>query len=126
MSFGIYTIQFYVQSSLPLLRRFLLVSLCYITITERMNLQINNLLTDENLDKVEKLEKIAEELGTDMSVLALSWILRKDIISSVITGASKSSQLDNNLAASGFVIPQNALLEIDKILDFHKFTRHVG
>lgn len=91
-----------------------------------MNLQINNLLTDENLDKVEKLEKIAEELGTDMSVLALSWILRKDIISSVITGASKSSQLDNNLAASGFVIPQNALLEIDKILDFHKFTRHVG
>lgn len=32
MSFGIYAIQFYVQSSLPLLRRFLLVSLCYITI----------------------------------------------------------------------------------------------
>ena len=35
MSFGIYAIQFYVQSSLPLLRRFLLVSLCYITIRKR-------------------------------------------------------------------------------------------
>ena len=37
MSFGIYAIQFYVQSSLPLLRRFLLVSLCYITIVKRIN-----------------------------------------------------------------------------------------
>ncbi len=36
MPFGIYTIQFYIQSSLPLLRRFLLVSPCYIPIVERM------------------------------------------------------------------------------------------
>ena len=94
--------------------------------THQADRQINDLLTDENLEKVERLEKIAKELGTNMSVLALSWILRKDIVSSVITGASRSSQLDNNLAASGFVIPQDALLEIDRILDFHKFVRHVG
>ena len=37
MSFGIYTIQLYVQSSLPLLRRFLLVSLCSISILKRMD-----------------------------------------------------------------------------------------
>lgn len=36
MSFGIYAIQFYIQSSLPLLRHFLLVSLCYITISKGM------------------------------------------------------------------------------------------
>ena len=88
--------------------------------------QVNNLLTDENLDKVEKLIKIADELGTNISVLALSWILRKQIISSVITGASKPEQLKNNIAASGFVIPQDALEEIEKILDFKKFERHVG
>lgn len=88
--------------------------------------QVNDLLTDENLDKVEKLIKIAEELGTNISVLALSWILRKQIISSVITGASKPEQLKNNIAASGFVIPQDALEEIEKILDFKKFERHVG
>lgn len=45
--------------------------------THQVDKQINNLLTDENLDKVEKLTKIAKELGTNMSVLALSWILRK-------------------------------------------------
>ena len=94
--------------------------------THQADRQINNLLTDENLDKVEKLERTAEELGTDLSVLALAWILRKDVISSVITGASKPSQLDHNLAASGFVIPEDALTEIDKILGFDRFERHVG
>lgn len=94
--------------------------------THQADKQINNLLTDENLDKVEKLTKIAEELGTNMSVLALSWILEKDIISSVITGATRSEQLENNLAASGFKIPADALCEIEKILGFTRFERHVG
>lgn len=94
--------------------------------THQADKQVNNLLTDENLDKVEKLSKIAEELGTNMSVLALAWILRKQVISSVITGASKPQQLENNIAASGFEIPQDALKEIDKNLGFRKFERHVG
>lgn len=94
--------------------------------THQADKQVNNLLTDENLDKVEKLSKIAADLGTNVSVLALAWILRKDIISSVITGASKPEQLKNNLAASGFVIPADALAEIEKILGFERFERHVG
>lgn len=94
--------------------------------THQADKQINNLLTDENLNKVEALEKIADELGVTMSVLALSWILRKDIVSSVITGASKKTQLESNLAASGFVIPADALADIEKILDFTRFERHVG
>lgn len=94
--------------------------------THQADRQINNLLTDENLDKVEKLEKIAGELGTNMSVLALAWILAHPSISSVITGASKPEQLTNNLAASGFEIPQDAYDEIEKIIDFHRFERHVG
>lgn len=94
--------------------------------THQADKQVNALLTDENLDKVEKLTKIAEELGTTMPVLALAWILRKSIVSSVITGASKPSQLQTNLAASELEIPQDALEEIEKILDFHRFERHIG
>ena len=94
--------------------------------THQADKQINNLLTDENLGKVEKLEKIAEELGCNMSVMALAWILSHKVISSVITGASKPSQLDSNLAASGFVIPEDAMKEIEKILEFSRFERHVG
>lgn len=94
--------------------------------THQADKQINNMLTEENLDKVEKLVKIAEGLGTNLSVLALAWNLRKPVISSVITGASKVSQLENNLAASGFRIPADALEEIEKILDYHPFVRRVG
>lgn len=94
--------------------------------THQRDKQVNNLLTDENLDKVEKLSKLARELNTNLSVLALAWILRKDIISSVITGASKPEQLKNNIAASGFEIPEDALQEIEKILGFERFERHVG
>lgn len=94
--------------------------------THQADKQINRLLTDENLDKVEKLEKIAVELGTNMSVLALAWILRKPVISSVITGASRPEQLSNNLKASGFEIPGDAMCQIEKILEFQKFERHVG
>ncbi len=94
--------------------------------THQADKQVNHLLTDENLDKVAEMEKIAGNLGITMSVLALSWILRKGIISSVITGASKPSQLESNLAATGFKIPKDALEEIDKILGFTPFERHVG
>lgn len=94
--------------------------------THQADKQVNHLLTDENLDKVAAMENIAGNLGITMSVLALSWILRKGIISSVITGASKPSQLESNLAATGFKIPADALEEIDKILGFTPFERHVG
>lgn len=94
--------------------------------THQADKQINRLLTDENLDKVDKLDKIAQELGTNLSVLALAWTLRKPVISSLITGATKPSQLENNLAASGFDIPKDVMEEIEAILDYHPFVRKIG
>ncbi|MBR2739887.1 MAG: aldo/keto reductase family protein [Oscillospiraceae bacterium] len=94
--------------------------------THQEDRQINNMLTDENLDKVVRLEEIAKELGTNLSVMAMAWILRLPQISCVIAGCSKASQLENNLKASGFVIPQDALEKIDEILGFTRFERHVG
>lgn len=88
--------------------------------------QVNRLLTDENLDKVEALIKVADGLGVPVSVLALAWILRRKEISSVITGASKPEQIEKNVAASGLKIPQDALDEIEKILDYHWAPRKIG
>ena len=88
--------------------------------------QINNLLTEENLDKVEALLAIAEQLNVPLSVLALSWILRQKQVCSVITGASRPQQLQQNVAASGMTIPADALAQIDKILDYKPFFRRIG
>lgn len=88
--------------------------------------QINNLLTDANLDKVEKLIPIADELGVSLSVLALAWILRNKQISSVITGASSASQLLNNVKASDLKLTPEVIAQIDAILDYHPFFRRIG
>ena len=88
--------------------------------------QINNLLTDENLDKVERLLEIADDLGVPLSVLALAWILRKKQISLVITGASRPAQLRANAQASGLELSEETISAIDKILDYHPFFRRIG
>lgn len=88
--------------------------------------QINNLLTQDNLDKVERLIPIAESLDIPLSVLALSWILRKKQISSVITGASRPAQLAQNARASGLTLAQDVLDEIERILDYKPFVRKIG
>lgn len=88
--------------------------------------QINNLLTEENLDKVEKLLPIAESLGVPLSVLSLAWILRQKQVCSVITGASKPQQLTSNVRASELKLPAEMLAEIDKILDYKPFFRKIG
>ena len=94
--------------------------------THQADKQINALLTDENLEKVEQLRAVADRLGTSVNVLALAWILTKPCISSVITGASKPEQIEANLAASDLELPADALSEIEHILNFTRFERHVG
>jgi len=94
--------------------------------THQADKQVNNLLTDENLDKVEALEKIADALGITMAQLALAWILQHKEISCVIVGASKPSQLQANVKASGIVLPEDVMSEIEGILGFSRFERHVG
>jgi aryl-alcohol dehydrogenase-like predicted oxidoreductase len=59
-------------------------------------------------------------------VLALAWALRKPVISSLITGASKPAQLDSNLAASGLTLSADVLSEIEKILSYKPFYRKIG
>ena len=61
---------------------------------------------------------MADELGTNLPVLSMAWILQHPEISCVIAGASKPSQLENNMKAAGFVIPADAMAEIDKITGF--------
>lgn len=94
--------------------------------THQADKQINNLLTEENLNKVEKLVRIAEDLGTNLSVLALAWLLRKPQISSLITGASRPEQIENNAAASGLTLSDEVLEEIERILDYRPFVRKIG
>ncbi len=57
-------------------------------------------LTDrEALDKVERLRPIADELGCTLAQLSLAWCTKNPNVSSVITGASRASQVGETFAA---------------------------
>ncbi|MCL9669845.1 L-glyceraldehyde 3-phosphate reductase [Citrobacter sp. MNAZ 1397] len=52
-------------------------------------------ITDEKLVKVRKLNDLAIRRGQKLSQMALAWVLRGDKVTSVLIGASKTSQLDD-------------------------------
>jgi voltage-dependent potassium channel beta subunit len=58
------------------------------------------LLNPASIAKVKKLEPLAKELNCSMAQLAIAWCLCKPHVSSVILGASKASQLKENLEAA--------------------------
>ena len=88
--------------------------------------QVNRLLTEENLDIVEKLLPLAEQLGCSLSALALAWALRDPVVSSVICGASRAGQLAQNIEAENIVLPPEMLEEIDRIFCYTKSVRKIG
>ena len=73
-------------------------------------------LLPENLRRVEKLKPIAKKNGLTLAQLALAWCLRKPIVASVIIGATRPAQVEENVKASGVVIPAEDLEKIEKIL----------
>ncbi|KAJ6961751.1 hypothetical protein NC652_000637 [Populus alba x Populus x berolinensis] len=56
-------------------------------------------LVDDVLKKVDGLKPIADELGVPLSQLAIAWCAANPNVSSVITGATKESQIQENMKA---------------------------
>lgn len=56
-------------------------------------------LTDKRLAQIQKLNELAADRGQTLAEMALSWILRDGIVTSVLIGASKSSQIVDNVGA---------------------------
>ena len=52
-----------------------------------------------NIEKAVKLKPIADELGLPLSRLAIAWCLKNPNVSTVILGASRAEQLEDNLKA---------------------------
>jgi len=72
-------------------------------------------LDSEVLERIDQLQPIADDLDLSMAQLALSWCLRKSSVSSVIIGATRLEQLDENAKCVGVQIPADALSAIDDL-----------
>ena len=74
------------------------------------------LLTDANLTKVEELIHFAKSRGRTILELAISWLIERPMVSSVIAGATKPEQVRANAAASDWDMSEAELKEINGIL----------
>lgn len=88
-------------------------------VMEGMDWLKDSVVTKENLDKVAQLEKIAKKLGLSLPVLAITWCLKNENVSTVMLGASKLSQLEENfkaIEAKAKLTPE-VMAEIEKALN---------
>ena len=73
-------------------------------------------LSETNMENIRKLNDIAVNRGQTLAEMALAWILHDGIITSVLIGASRTSQiLDNIKAAENIRFSQDELDEIDRL-----------
>lgn len=69
---------------------------------------------ETHLETVRKLGTVADDLGVPLSQLALAWCLKNPNISTVITGASRESQVKSNMGAMD-VLPKLTEEVMEKI-----------
>jgi aryl-alcohol dehydrogenase-like predicted oxidoreductase len=72
--------------------------------------------TPENVDKVRRLKPIADGLGITRAQLALAWLLRQPGVSSVITGATRASQIEENAKAGEVTLSPEIIEQIEGVL----------
>lgn len=83
---------------------------------KKMNYFIHYNLNEQVEGKVRKLKAVADQLGVPMARMALAWILRQDNVASALVGASRPAQVEENVQASGLVLPDDALEAIEDAL----------
>lgn len=72
-------------------------------------------MTDENWAIVEKLQHFAAARGHTILELAFSWLMAKPYLASVIAGATRPEQIDQNVKAAGWKLSADEVAEVDRI-----------
>ena len=74
-------------------------------------------ITDDTLRRVRALNDMAKKRGQSLAQMALGWVLRDPRITSVIVGASRVEQIDQNISAlDNLAFHERELREIDRVL----------
>jgi aryl-alcohol dehydrogenase-like predicted oxidoreductase len=72
-------------------------------------------LTDENWTILERLTGFAAERGHTLLELAFSWLLRRPVVASVIAGATRPEQVEQNVRAASWALTAAEMEEIDRL-----------
>jgi aryl-alcohol dehydrogenase-like predicted oxidoreductase len=73
------------------------------------------ILNDANFAKLAKLEEFAEGAGHSMLDLAIGWLASQPHVGSVIAGATKPEQIEQNVRAAEWKLSGEERAEVDKL-----------
>ena len=74
-------------------------------------------ITEEKLSVISKLNDVAQARGQKLAQMALQWVLRDDVVTSALIGASRPQQIIENVEAiNGPAFTQEELDKIETIL----------
>ena len=71
--------------------------------------------SDTKFRQVRKLEQICDKYGHTLTDLAFGWLIEQPHVASVIAGATKPKQVEQNVKAGTYRLGKNELVEVDKI-----------
>jgi len=70
---------------------------------------------DRGYQVIDAMRPIAEAKGVSVAQIALAWLLHQPVVTSVIVGAKKQAQLDDNIASTKVVLSADELATLDKV-----------
>ena len=77
---------------------------------------ISSFMKDEILEAVQNLRPIADSHDLTISQLAIAWVLQNENVAAAIMGATKPSQVKENVKAAGVKLSSDTMSAIDKVL----------
>ncbi|PYY31729.1 aldo/keto reductase family protein [Curtobacterium sp. MCBD17_030] len=77
---------------------------------------IKRYMRDEVLEAVQRLQPVADEAGLTLAQLAVAWTLQNENVASAIVGASRPSQVEDNVKAAGVKLDADTMARIDEAL----------
>jgi aryl-alcohol dehydrogenase-like predicted oxidoreductase len=69
---------------------------------------------EKGYDVVAKLRQIGQRVGGSPAQVALSWLLTRDFVTTILVGASSIKQLDENLKAADLRLPADDVAALDE------------
>jgi aryl-alcohol dehydrogenase-like predicted oxidoreductase len=73
-------------------------------------------MRDDVLERVQRLQPIADDAGLNLAQLAVAWVLQNPNVSSAIVGASRPEQVSDNVKAAGVTLEPELMSRIDEVV----------
>ena len=75
-----------------------------------------SIFTDKNFAAITKLEEFATKRGHTIGELAIAWLLHRPAVDTVIAGATKPEQVDDNAKGADWKLSKEEMDELDGLL----------